>query len=348
MLTALQKKAAQAIINIFETGKVAGNYAAVVAADRDPGGLTYGRAQTTLNSGNLSILINDYCEAAGAAQGGELKKYRDRLRSKDAALNKDGKLHDLLREAGKDPVMVAVQDAFFDRIYWSPAFKEATSLSIFEALSVAVVYDSFIHGSWRKIRGQVAETVGSPAEIGEREWVRSYVGARRAWLATHPTIPLLHKTVYRMDAFMILMAEERWSLALPFTVRGVVVDADALGTSPLVRASALDEADVVLRQGSSGEAVAELQRNLNLYFAGASAKTLIEDGQFGPRTHALLTLFQEQEGLKADGALGPVSRTCLESVLRARGALPLVGGHKKQPARPNKAKSAGRTSKRTR
>ena len=53
MLTELQKRAAQAIINVFETGDAQGDYGKVTLMKGDPGHLTYGRSQTTLSSGNL-------------------------------------------------------------------------------------------------------------------------------------------------------------------------------------------------------------------------------------------------------------------------------------------------------
>ncbi len=44
MLTDLQKRTAQAIVNIFETGKVRGNHAQVTLIPGDTGHLTYGRS----------------------------------------------------------------------------------------------------------------------------------------------------------------------------------------------------------------------------------------------------------------------------------------------------------------
>jgi chitosanase len=75
MLTELQKKAAQAIINIFETGSVLGEYDSVVSVAGDPGGLTYGAKQTTLNSGNLFLLIKAYIEAEGALFADDFRPY---------------------------------------------------------------------------------------------------------------------------------------------------------------------------------------------------------------------------------------------------------------------------------
>ncbi len=79
MLNKLQKKATQAIINIFETGKVLGEYDRVTLLAGDPGHLTYGRSQTTLASGNLHLLIKAYCENDLAEYGAELTSYLERL-----------------------------------------------------------------------------------------------------------------------------------------------------------------------------------------------------------------------------------------------------------------------------
>ena len=54
-LTKTQKRTAQAIVNIFETGRVHGDYGQVTLLAGDTGHLTYGRAQTTLASANLSL-----------------------------------------------------------------------------------------------------------------------------------------------------------------------------------------------------------------------------------------------------------------------------------------------------
>ena len=59
MLTDLQKKAAQAVVNVFETGHARGEYGQVTLLPGDSGHLTYGRSQTTLASGNLFLLIKD-------------------------------------------------------------------------------------------------------------------------------------------------------------------------------------------------------------------------------------------------------------------------------------------------
>jgi chitosanase len=142
----LQKKTAQAIVSIFETGNPLGNYGQVTLLAKDSGHLTYGRAQTTLMSGNLHLLVKAYCEAPGAELASPLSEYLEKLANRDISLDLDQRLRDLLREAGGDPVMHDAQDRFFDRVYWTPTIQAAGSNNIASALGTGIVYDSKIHG----------------------------------------------------------------------------------------------------------------------------------------------------------------------------------------------------------
>jgi len=227
-MNALQKAAAQAIVNVFETGRVRGDYARITLLEGDAGHLTYGRSQTTLASGNLFKLIADYVDAPGAAYAADFMPYLSRLETRALELDHDARFKQILRLAGDDPVMQHVQDRFFDRVYWVPALRAAQRLDLREALSIAVVYDSHIHGSWGRVRRLTFQAAGNVAAAGgERTWISRYVSVRRDWLASRRS-RLLRATVYRMDAFEKLIGEERWDLALPFEVRGVRVTLEKL------------------------------------------------------------------------------------------------------------------------
>ncbi len=63
-----------------------------------------------------------------------------------------------------------------------------------------------------------------------------------------------------------------------------------------------ESAQPLVRQGSSGQAVTSLQEKLNN--AGATAPLEV-DGVFGPMTRAGVIAFQSQNGLTADGIVGP-------------------------------------------
>jgi len=106
MITELQKKSAQAIVNVFETSLPQGDYSKVTLLRNDSGHLTYGRSQTTLASGNLFFLIKAYCDAPDAEFGEELSAYLGRLEDIDLSLDRDMTLRPVLREAGGDAVIL--------------------------------------------------------------------------------------------------------------------------------------------------------------------------------------------------------------------------------------------------
>jgi hypothetical protein len=60
----------------------------------------------------------------------------------------------------------------------------------------------------------------------------------------------------------------------------------------------------MIRQGSRGPAVEELQQKLN---ADGAAPALAADGIFGPLTRAAVVAFQQRYGLGADGIVGPLT-----------------------------------------
>jgi len=301
-VTALQKKTAQAIVNIFETGRVLGDYGAVAVIAGDTGHLSYGRSQATLSGGGLYTLLSDYCASAGAQMAEQFRPLLPRFEAKDLTLDTDDRTHALLREAGKDPAMRDAQDRFFGKGYWEPACAAAARLSLSTALSIAVVYDGHVHGSFALIRDRVNKAATIAAGMAEKSWIAAYVAARKAWLlGAKGKLP---DTAYRMDEFTRLIAEQKWELPLPIVVRGVSIDERSLDPAiPAVRTLRL--AQPLMR----GDDVRVLQAALNRAgFANAP------DGVFGPATDALLKRFQSSRGLMADGVAGPRTRSALESL----------------------------------
>lgn len=300
--SSIQKKTAQAIVNLFETGRALGDYAQVTLLTGDSGQLTYGRSQTTLASGNLHLLITAYCATPEAAEAASLRPYLPALDARDPALNRDMAFRALLHAAGGDPAMQTCQDAFFDRVYWSPAVSSAAKLGLDLPLAVCVVYDSVVHGSWKAMRDRTLAVDPDPA-VHQRSWVEAYVATRRSWLANH-TNPLLHKCVYRMDAFQALMEQGAWDLALPLGIRGVQLTQALLdGADAPVRVSAqgderlLKLADPLMR----GDDVRELQAALGIGV----------DGVFGSDTARAVKAFQASKGLSVDGIVGPATLAAL-------------------------------------
>lgn len=307
MITDLQKRSAQAIVNIFETSKPLGDYGKVTLLPGDSGHLTYGRSQTTLSSGNLFLLVKVYSDAPNAQFGAALGAFLDRLEDIDLSLDNDFTFRDLLGRAGDDPVMHDVQDSFFDRVYWQPAVASAAFIGNQTALGMAVVYDSRIHGSWHFMRDRTNQNHGSLGSLGEKKWINRYINTRRDWLANHSN-HLLRKTVYRMNALKRLRNEKRWDLKLPFTVRGVLIDEAVLSGAPTrVSADVAEQRLLRLRNPfMQGADVLALQKTLQN--AGIS---LDDDGVFGPATEAAVIAYQQREGLTPDGLVGPATRTRL-------------------------------------
>ncbi|PYU21210.1 MAG: chitosanase [Acidobacteria bacterium] len=298
-LTNLQKKTATAIVNVFETGRILGDYGAVGILPGDTGHLSYGRSQVTLGSGNLYRLLQTYCDTPGAAIAAELSPYLDRFQRRDFTLDTDIVLRGLLSQAGQDPAMQTTQDQFFDANYWAPAASAAADIAISSALGISVVYDSHVQGAWRTLRDRTVAQFGTPDAVDENGWISHYVDTRRVWLATNPNLAL-HPTVYRMDVFRALIQDSRWDLALPIAIRGITIDENSLGGNDAPRTLRLTTPPM------TGDDVRALQQAF-----AAAGTNLAVDGVFGQQTHAAVRQFQQQQGLVADGDVGAVTRSAL-------------------------------------
>lgn len=295
-LTATQARTAKAIVNLFETGHVLGDYGQVTVLKDDPGRLTYGRSQTTITSGKLAELLRQYAGNPGARFGAALAPWLPAVDAQDPSLDTNLRLHNLLRACADDPVMRETQDRFFDVGFWEPAVRTASRSGIASALGTAVVYDSLVHGSWAKIRGETDQQLGPAAQAGEQAWIAAYVVNRRRWLATH-SISILRSTVYRMDAFQRLIDLGQWGLALPLVVRGAEISLTALngtppgcydGPAPGTRALSVQE---------------PLQRGLDVRLVQLALSELGAD-------------------IRADGVFGGASARCVKAVQGARGLPP--------------------------
>jgi chitosanase len=296
-LTSTQAQAAKAIVNLFETGAVRGDYGQVTLLPGDTGRLTYGRAPTTLGSGNLNLLVARYCATAGARFGERLRAWLPALATRSAAADTDLKLHNVLRACADDPVMRDVQDAFFDEVYWAPAVRAAGALGLRTPLGAAVVYDSWVHGSFGLVRDRVLAT-GSVQKLGEQEWIGRYVQQRRDWLATHPNA-LLRQTVYRMDAFQRLIALGAWALPLPLVVRGQEISPASLAALP---PGCYDGPQPGSRNlGVTSPLLRGLDVRLVQLALSDQGRDVRADGIFGNATPGLIRDFQRSQQLPATG-----------------------------------------------
>lgn len=294
----LQQTTARAIVNVFETGRVLGRYAAIAVLKGDSGHLSYGRSQAALGSGVLFDLLDVYCQKPAASCADALRPYLPRLKNRDVTLDGNQDFRNLLvRAATDDPVMRITQDQFFDSRYLAPACRAADTLGIGEPLGITVIYDSLIQGGW----GLVKEKVGAVTTRGARDWVQRYIDARRTWLGTLKAP--LPSTIYRMDAFDSLIKSDKWNLDLPMTVHNVNITPEALTadvpdqgarrtltlTTPYLRG-----ADVALVQ----QRLQERQRPIT------------PDGVYGAFTAKLVERWQSDNNIHETG-VGPATRLSL-------------------------------------
>ena len=218
-LTPVQIAVIDAIVSLFESNSPA-RYDAVARSASDAGGLSYGKHQAALVGGSLFRMISAYCNAPGALQAGALKPYLPRMEAADRTLDKDDALVAILKTAAADPVMQDVQDTYFLDHYMTPALTEAAKLGFQTALGCAIVYDSFIQGSWStgaNIKGKTIAVAGEPTAENEKTWVAAYLQTRRAWLASRGAD--LARSVYRIDALNGLVSSGQWDLEMPLAVQ---------------------------------------------------------------------------------------------------------------------------------
>ena len=297
----IQKGAIGAIVNIFETGRVRGDYGAVAVLKGDTGHLSYGRSQVTLGSGSLFDLLDRYCKQPEAKFASDLQPHLSRFRQRDVTLDNDATVKNVLRRAGReDPLMRATQDQFFGERYLGPACRSAETFGILLPLGQALVYDSHIQGGW----GKLSARIGPVTQRGQEDWIAKYVDMRREWLlGLKPPAPA---TIYRMDSFKGLIADKKWNLELPFTVRGVSVTEEALagGEAPVGGAAArtLTLQSPYLR----GDDVNALQKALDQHKGFKNSC----DGVYGPFTDALVKKWQKSKGVEEVG-VGPKTRASL-------------------------------------
>jgi chitosanase len=234
MIPADKKKICQEIINIFESGSAAGDYSNVTLIPGDSGGLTYGRSQTTLNSGNLYKLLALYFERLNEIDIGSWTVAQNilnmnlwRFKEMDQSLNNDKIIHSVLRELGSQSgLMKSVQDEFFDTVYWMTAQSMCESLELTLPLSWAIVYDGIIQGGFSIVRKRFPEV--PPSKGGdERIWITAYLKARHNWLLTNISWGAPYNaddiTVYRPETFMNLIELQNWNLNPPLDVQSIEI-----------------------------------------------------------------------------------------------------------------------------
>jgi len=328
-LTDVQKATVKAITSIHETDQISSpkGYANVTLLAGDSGHLTFGLCQTTLSSGNLYLLIKAYSSASGKYSD-QMVPYLSRLKSCDLSLDDDSDFKSLLHQAGlTDPIMQETQRIFFDKIYYQPAYTAANRQNVTTALGMAIVFDGFIQGSFKRIK-DLTDADYSGAD--EKTWFTQYVNKRKTWL-TNKSV-LLSYTVYRMDTFIALIKNNNWDLNLPLVAHGVTIteaklnlpsattttptqNTDTSSTPPVedtpsntgkITVATKTGEDDALMFGAAGGAVRALQIALvNLGYS------ITVNGNFDDDTLSAVETYQNAKGLTADGIVGNVTKSSL-------------------------------------
>jgi chitosanase len=212
------------VVNVFETGTVDGKYDLLSVYKDGPGGIrqiTYGRSQTT-EFGNLKRLLEMYIREGGI--------YADAFKPFLSQIGKTPSLCDhimfrklLVDAARNDERMRQCQDQFFDLYYYQPALVWFQGFGFTQALSLLVIYDSFIHsGSIPNfLRQKFSE---KPPKFGgdENAWISQYVDVRHNWLKNH-TRKVLQKTIYRTACFKQQIKASNWDLKQAVNANGTIV-----------------------------------------------------------------------------------------------------------------------------
>lgn len=171
--------------------------------------------------GNLKTLMKSYVDAKGKFAS-DFTKYMNQVGK--TPLAGDTKFIELLKAAGKDPVMQQCQEAAYESMYIAPAMKWCEKNKFNLNLSKLVIADSFLQSGsiLMSIRNKFAENL--PLVGGnEKKWIESYCIVRKDWLATHSK-KILNKTIYRMNMMLDLIEREDWNLSAPrYVANGVKI-----------------------------------------------------------------------------------------------------------------------------
>lgn len=200
---------AKAIIRIFETGDPNGNYRALAVLN-DGAGISYGINQFTHRSGSLLKVVKKYFENGGVVGKNVIDRSMGLLARNDAAaidhLAKNTAFKKALQAAAVTAEMRDAQEFVGEQMYLKPALNACDGSGFKLPLSLAVIYDSLIHGSYAKIRDRVKMPQDLSGEIAEKAWVTSYVRERDRWLGS---IVRLRATRYRTRFFLEQIAVGR-------------------------------------------------------------------------------------------------------------------------------------------
>lgn len=237
-----EKNAAKALTTLWESGSFTGKpWLLVVFGENgtksDGAGITYGKSQTTENSGGLWKLLFESYAGMNGAYVDRFSPYRNALYRKGVsgekwALTNNQAFRNLLIEAGRqDPIMARAQDKHFDDNYFLPALQLCEKFQLSLPLSLAFIYDFCIHsgpgdrfndGKTEQHLDRWDDDYEAPdtddQDESEKHWVMHMCQKRDDFLAG---IPHAVTTRYRTGSMLKMMREggsKAWNLEVPLEV----------------------------------------------------------------------------------------------------------------------------------
>ncbi len=166
----------------------------------------------TQDGGNLWKVLERYISKNGKYSN-FFSNYRDKMGNGSLYQDKEF-LETLVKSSKEDQLMKDSQDEIFEEKYWIPAVRYFDIGGFKENLSMAVIFDSYLHsgGMLKFLTNKFPEK--KPVDNGnERVWIKSYVDARFNWLSNASKI--LQNTVYRPKFFLGEIRKDNWEFNCP-------------------------------------------------------------------------------------------------------------------------------------
>lgn len=232
----MNKKAIQALIATFETGKPVGDFV-VCECLPDGAGPSYGYHQATQRT--LYEIVRRYCRRGGK-YANALRAYLARLKAgATKGIHPDNipdwvnHLMALLRLAGAEKMMQSTQLEVFDEFFYQPAVALWKAMGLKTSLALAAVYDTCLQSTEQHV-WMHRQTFGHlPPSLGgdEHAWVGAYLRSRNHWLSTwvctdetltqeerDERTERLQFTERRSQVLLDLVAANNWKLATPIVI----------------------------------------------------------------------------------------------------------------------------------
>ena len=284
----------------------------------DSGIISYGQHQATLASGTLEVILQRYIQNSTSDIAAKLKPFMARVATKDRSLKNDTTFLDLLKNAGKEQIMMDAQDSIFTEKYWLPAVAKAVSQNLKSPLAFSCFYDTNVQGGLaNSVDRTTAKLAGTTPT--EQKYIQTFLQSRRERLleiaAKQVNSPnastrrngqmLQNAAKFRIGSLMDLADANNLNLVGTFKINGH----DVTGRN----------ASTVLERGIDGESTGILQDNLIKLGFMTSTEIGTNRGKFGPKTENAVKAFQKNVELTETGKFAESDQKVLDAILSGFG-----------------------------